>query len=44
MSQLVVGAAQIACGDDLDANLGKIETQVREAARRGAKLVVLQAV
>ena len=42
MSQLIVGAAQIACGDDLEANLGKIETHVREAARRGAKLVVLQ--
>ncbi len=42
MSQLVVAAAQIACSDDLDANLNKIELQVREAARRGAKLVVLQ--
>jgi N-carbamoylputrescine amidase len=42
MSQLIVGAVQIACSDDLDANLDKIEIQVREAARRGAKLVVLQ--
>jgi N-carbamoylputrescine amidase len=42
MSQLVVGAVQIACGDDLNTNLGKIELHVREAARRGARLVVLQ--
>ena len=42
MSQLVVGAVQIACGDDVTANLDKIELHVREAARRGAKLVVLQ--
>ncbi len=42
MGHLVVGAVQIACGDDVNANLDKIEAQVREAARRGAKLVVLQ--
>ncbi len=42
MSHLIVGAVQISCGDDLDANLNKIEHHVREAARRGAKLVVLQ--
>ena len=42
MSHLVVGAVQIACSDDVKANLDKIETHVREAARRGAKLVVLQ--
>jgi N-carbamoylputrescine amidase len=42
MSQLVVAAVQIACSDDVDTNLGKIETHVREAARRGAQLVVLQ--
>jgi N-carbamoylputrescine amidase len=42
MSQLVVGAVQIACSEDMNANLDKLETQVREAARRGAKLVVLQ--
>jgi N-carbamoylputrescine amidase len=42
MSQLVVAAVQIACSDDVDANLGKIEAHVREAARRGARLVVLQ--
>ena len=42
MSQLIVGAVQIACSDDVQANLDKIEMHVREAARRGAKLVVLQ--
>ena len=42
MSQLVVAAVQIACSDDVAANVSKIETHIREAARRGAKLVVLQ--
>jgi N-carbamoylputrescine amidase len=42
MSQLIVAAVQIACSDDLTANIAKIEIHVREAARRGAKLVVLQ--
>jgi N-carbamoylputrescine amidase len=42
MSQLIVGAVQLALGDDLGANLEKIDRHVREAARRGARLVVLQ--
>ena len=42
MAQLIVGAVQISCNDNLNANLDKIELHVREAARRGAKLVVLQ--
>ena len=42
MSNLVVAAVQIACSDDIEENLAKVETHVREAARRGAKLVVLQ--
>jgi N-carbamoylputrescine amidase len=42
MKHLVVSAVQIACSDDEKANLDKIELHVREAARRGAKLVVLQ--
>ena len=42
MSQLIVGAVQISCKDDANANLDKIELHVREAVRRGAKLVVLQ--
>ena len=42
MADLIVAAVQIACGDDMKANLDKLEMHVREAARRGAKLVVLQ--
>jgi N-carbamoylputrescine amidase len=42
MNQLIVAAVQIACSDDIEENLAKIETHAREAARRGAKLVVLQ--
>lgn len=40
--KLIVGAVQIACGDDLSANLDRIEHHVVEAAARGARLVVLQ--
>lgn len=42
MKNLVVGAVQIACSDDLNANLDKLEMLVRSAAARGAKLIVLQ--
>ncbi len=42
MSELIVGAVQLALGDDLDANLDKIERHVRKATSRGATLVVLQ--
>jgi N-carbamoylputrescine amidase len=42
MSALIVAAVQIACSDDVEENLAKLEAQVREAARRDAKLVVLQ--
>jgi N-carbamoylputrescine amidase len=42
MGELIVAAVQIACGDDVNANLDKLEGHVREAARRGARLVVLQ--
>jgi N-carbamoylputrescine amidase len=42
MDTLIAGAVQLALGDDLEANLDKIESRVREAARRGAQLVVLQ--
>ena len=42
MGELVVAAAQIACSDDIEENLAKIESLVAEAARRGAQLVVLQ--
>ena len=42
MKNLVVAAVQIACTDDLNANLDKLEQHIRHAAVRGAKLVVLQ--
>lgn len=42
MTSLIVAAVQIACSDNVDDNVAKIETHVREASRRGAKLVVLQ--
>jgi N-carbamoylputrescine amidase len=42
MTNLIVAAVQIACSDDADGNIAKIETHVREAARCGAKLIVLQ--
>ena len=42
MNNVVVAAIQIACTDDLEENLAKIERYVIAAAKRGAKLVVLQ--
>ncbi|MGH6931651.1 MAG: N-carbamoylputrescine amidase [Dongiaceae bacterium] len=42
MRELTVAAVQIACSDDVQANLDKLESHVRTAVRRGAKLVVLQ--
>jgi N-carbamoylputrescine amidase len=42
MTQLIVAAVQIACSDDQINNLDKLELHVRDAAHRGAKLVVLQ--
>ena len=42
MAELIVAAVQIACTDVVSENIAKIEKQVREAARRGAKLIVLQ--
>ena len=42
MRELTVAAIQIACSDDIPANLDKIESLARTAVRRGAKLVVLQ--
>ncbi len=42
MDKLIVGAVQVACGDDLSANLDRIEALVADAAARGARLVVLQ--
>jgi N-carbamoylputrescine amidase len=42
MGHLIVGAVQISCSENINENLDKLEMHVREAARRGAKLVVLQ--
>lgn len=42
MRQLIAAAVQISCTDEVEANLDKLETRIREAARRGAQLVVLQ--
>ncbi len=42
MPELIVAAVQTACTDDIEENLAKVEMHMREAARRGAKLVVLQ--
>jgi N-carbamoylputrescine amidase len=42
MTHLIVAAVQIACSDSVKDNLDTLETHIREAARRGAKLVVLQ--
>ncbi|TPN88503.1 N-carbamoylputrescine amidase [Mesorhizobium sp. CU2] len=42
MRQLIAAAVQISCTDQVEENLDKIEGHVREAASRGAGLVVLQ--
>lgn len=42
MRQLIAAAVQISCTDEVESNLDRLETHVREAARRGAGLVVLQ--
>jgi len=42
VSKVKVGIVQQACSPDREANIAKLEKGIREAARRGAKLVVLQ--
>lgn len=42
MSTVTLAATQMACGDDFAANLEKAEALVREAARQGAQIVLLQ--
>lgn len=37
-----VAATQMACSDNLDANLRRAEVLVREAAKQGAKIILLQ--
>ena len=42
MRSMIAAAVQISCTDDVETNIDKLERHVREAARRGANLVVLQ--
>jgi N-carbamoylputrescine amidase len=42
MTKVTVAATQMACSWDTDANLAKAEKLVREAARRGANIILLQ--
>lgn len=42
MRQLIAAAVQMSCTDEVESNLDRLENHVREAARRGAQLVVLQ--
>ena len=42
MRILNVGMVQQSCGPDIEANIRKIEANVRDCASKGAQLVVLQ--
>lgn len=42
MKQVIVAATQMRCSDDSDQNIAKAENLVRQAAARGAKIVLLQ--
>jgi N-carbamoylputrescine amidase len=42
MSKVTVAATQMACGWDRDANIARAEKLIREAARRGANIVLIQ--
>ena len=42
MRTLNVGMVQLSCGPDIEANIRKIEANVRDCAAKGADLVVLQ--
>lgn len=42
MSDLAVAATQMACSWDLEENLGKAERLIREAAAKGAQIVLIQ--
>ncbi len=42
MTSLTVAATQMACGPDRDANIARAERLVRDAAERGARLILLQ--
>jgi N-carbamoylputrescine amidase len=40
--EVTVAALQFACGWDVDANIATAERLVREAARRGAQIILIQ--
>jgi N-carbamoylputrescine amidase len=42
MSTVTVAATQMACSWDRDANMARAEKLIREAARRGANVVLIQ--
>ena len=42
MSKITVAATQMACSWDRDANMARAEKLIREAARRGANVVLIQ--
>ena len=42
MGRITVAAAQMACSKDRVANLTQAEEAVREAAKRGAQIILLQ--
>lgn len=42
MATVIFAATQMACGDDKDANVACAEEQVRAAAAKGAKIILLQ--
>jgi N-carbamoylputrescine amidase len=42
MNEITFAATQMACVEDRDSNIGQAEAQVREAAGRGAQVILLQ--
>ena len=40
MTEITVAAIQLAFGDDIDANIAKVATRVREAAAKGAQVIL----
>ena len=40
MTEITVAAIQLAFGDDIDANIAKVEARVREAAAKGAQVIL----
>ena len=42
MSQITVAATQMACSWDIDSNVERAESMVREAASSGAQIILIQ--